>query len=99
MTEPVEKTYYMPVYEKCPECEGWGCLRIPIFLGKPCSRCHGEGYIKVYISFAEWAAQTREHIDLLPPDGQEGHAFRTESTGPGTVRLIEVHPGCYDIIT
>ena len=68
MTEPVEKTYYMRVYERCPICEGRGYERWPPrnIVNDTCQRCGGPGYLKVYIPIAEWAALTRERVLNIP---------------------------------
>ncbi len=67
MTEPVEKTYYMPVYERCPTCGGSGIapLKSGIHYDLVC-QCGGRGFVKMYISLAEWAAQTRERVLNIP---------------------------------
>ncbi len=75
MTEPVEKTYYVPVYEKCKPCGGRGYYNwtVPTTHDGSCPHCHGEGYVKVYISLAEWATQTREHVGAVETKGALSH--------------------------
>ena len=62
MTEPIEKTYYMRVYEKCTACgrRGYYNWTVSTTGDGSCPHCHGEGYVKGYISLVEWTAQTRE---------------------------------------
>ncbi len=66
MTEPVEKTYYMRVYEKCTHCDDEGYLTVFPRREIVCTWCEGEGYVNVYIPLAEWAAQMRERVGVGP---------------------------------